>query len=694
MLQHLQTLLEGMVANPESCLLDLPLLTAAQRHQLLVEWNDTQVAYPHNVCLHQLFEAQVEKTPDAIAVIFEGQQLTYRELNQQANQIAHYLQKIEIKPDTLIGIFLERSRSTIAGLLGILKAGGAYVPLDPSYPMERLAFMLEDAQVPVLLTQQSLLDKLPKHNAKVICLDSDREIIEQYSIQNPIPPTPRDLNSEASSGFPLGKGDGRGIDQGESLIPNSSNLAYVIYTSGSTGKPKGAMNTHRGICNRLLWMQDTYRLTESDRVLQKTPLSFDVSVWECFYALLTGSCVVLAKPGGHQDSAYLVKLIQQQQISTVHFVPSMLQVFLQEPDVELCHSLKRVICSGEALSVELKERFFERLEGVELHNLYGPTEAAIDVTSWKCQPQEKIVPIGRAIANTQIYILDRNLQLVPIGVPGELHIGGVGLARGYLNREDLTDKQFIPNPFGKGKLYKTGDLACYLEDGNIEFLGRIDNQIKIRGFRIELGEIEAALRQHPDIQEAVVILREDKPDDKKLVAYIIPLSKRGRGDLPSQLRQFLKQHLPEYMLPSVYVWLDALPLTANGKLDRRALPVPEPQGLEQRDRNAIPQTPVEKSVAKIWAEVLNWQELGIHDNFFELGGHSLLATQLASKIRKTFQVELPLSSIFDMPTIAQLAREIEKLKCDRPQESTSMPTPVSRSDRRTSLSALRQNANM
>ncbi|MBR8838801.1 MAG: amino acid adenylation domain-containing protein [Stigonema ocellatum SAG 48.90 = DSM 106950] len=493
---HFQTLLCGIVANPEERLAQLPLLTPPEQHQLLVEWNDTQAPYPHEWCIHQLFEAQCFRTPDAVAVVFEDRQLTYRQLNCRANQLAHYLRSLAVRADVAVGICVERSLEMVVGLLGILKAGGAYVPLDPDYPSDRLSFMLEDAQLSVLLSQQQLVQKLPQHQAQVVCLDTDWQSISAFSQDNPMTDV------------------------------QNSNLAYIIYTSGSTGKPKGAMNTHLGICNRLLWMQQAYQLTALDCILQKTPFSFDVSVWEFFWTLLTGTRLVLAEPGGHKDSAYLVNLIQEQQVTHVHFVPSMLQTFIEERSVKNCNTLKRVICSGEALPKALQENFFARLD-CELHNLYGPTEAAIDVTFWQCQQDSnfRTVPIGRPIANTQIYILDSYLQPVPVGVPGELHIGGLGLAKGYLNRSQLTQEKFISNPFSNephSRLYKTGDLARYLPDGTIEYLGRIDNQVKIRGFRIELGEIEAALTQHLAVGETVVIVREDEPDNKRLVAYIVP----------------------------------------------------------------------------------------------------------------------------------------------------------------------------
>ncbi|NJO96593.1 MAG: amino acid adenylation domain-containing protein [Pleurocapsa sp. CRU_1_2] len=628
MSKHFQTLLEAIANNPQQRVSELPLLTQPERHQLLVEWNETERNYPKDKCLHQLFEEQVEKTPDAVAVVFEEQQLTYRELNNRANQLAHYLKSLGVKPETLVGICIERSVEMVVGLLGILKAGGAYVPLDPHYPQERLSYMLADSRVEVLLSQSSLLPSLPEHQAKVVCLDTDWSLIEPYSLNN--------LEVEVSQ----------------------KNLAYVIYTSGSTGKPKGVMNAHQGIVNRLLWMQNTYQLTSSDRIVQKTPFSFDVSVWEFFWPLLTGARIVVAKPEGHKDSNYLVDLIVRQQITTIHFVPPMLQVFLQEPQLEKCSCLKRVIASGEALPWELTQRFFSQLE-CELHNLYGPTEAAIDVTYWQCQPQEKLqlVPIGRPIANTQIYLLDQNLQPVPIGVAGELHIGGDGLARGYLNRSELTKEKFIPNPFASSlsqRLYKTGDLARYLPDGNIEYLGRIDHQVKIRGFRIELGEIEAVLGNYPQIQQGVVIAREDIPGSKSLVAYIVT---RGESLSTNQLREFLSSKLPEYMVPNIFVSLDTLPLTPNGKVDRKALPAPEGKiALEQE--YVAPRTPNEEMIVKIFSSVLGVSKVGIYDNFFEIGGHSLLATQVVSRLREAFQIDLPLRSLFERATVAQLAEYI------------------------------------
>ncbi|AFZ17608.1 non-ribosomal peptide synthetase [Allocoleopsis franciscana] len=626
MAAHFQNLLSAIVENPQQTVAELPLLSEAQQHKLLREWNQTQADYPKDVCIHQLFEEQVERTPDAVAVVFENQQLTYRELNARANQLAHYLQELGVKPEVLVGICVERSLDMVIGLLGILKAGGAYVPLDPTYPPERLAFMLEDAQVPVLLTQFQLLETLPTHQAKVFCLDTDGEMLANRSQENP--------------------------DSGAT----TDNLAYVIYTSGSTGTPKGAMNTHQGICNRLVWMQETYQLTIGDRILQKTPFSFDVSVWEFFWPLMTGARLVVAKPGGHQDSAYLVKLIATEQITTLHFVPSMLQVFLEEPRLETCNGLKRVICSGEALPFELTQRFFARLDA-ELHNLYGPTEAAIDVTFWQCQRQSErqTVPIGRPIANTQIYILDSHLTPTPIGVPGELYIGGDGLARGYLNRPELTAEKFIPNPFGKAegrRLYKTGDLARYLPNGEIEFLGRIDHQVKVRGFRIELGEIEAALNQHPAVRETVVLAQEKVQGDKRLIAYIV--TEQQLAPSINDLRRFLKEKLPEYMVPSVFVQLEALPLTPNGKIDRKVLPAPDTVRPELDKAFVAPRTPVETTLVEIWSQVLGVEQVGIYDNFFELGGDSILTIQIVARANQA-GLQLTPKQLFEYQNIADLA---------------------------------------
>ena len=496
LLTHYQVILEAVVENPDQRIGELPLLTDAEWRQVVVEWNATDREYPGERPLQQFIEDQVERTPDAPALIFESQQLSYRELNARANQLAHRLRRLGVGPEKLVAICAERSPEMVIALLASMKAGGAYVPIDPDHPRSRVSVMLEDAEPAVLVTQQHLLGVLPEHRAPTICLDTDWQEIASESRENP------------------------------AVLNNGKDQAYMIYTSGSTGKPKGVPNVHEGIVNRLLWMQDAYCLNGSDRVMQKTPYSFDVSVWEFFWPLMTGACLVVARPEGHKDPSYLVNLIQERQITTMHFVPSMLRMFLEAGEVERCTSLRRVVCSGEALPFDLQQRFYERL-GAELHNLYGPTEAAVDVSYWHCSPESalSVVPIGKPIWNTQLYILDSYLQPVPVGVPGELHIGGVNLARGYWKQPELTAQKFIADPFsGKpgARLYKTGDLTRFLPDGNIEYLGRIDHQVKIRGFRIELGEIETTLDSHPGVMQSVVMAREDVPGDKRLVGYVVP----------------------------------------------------------------------------------------------------------------------------------------------------------------------------
>ena len=641
---HFVTLLSGIVANSKERISQLPLLSQVEQQQLLVEWNDTQADYPFDKCIHQLFEEQVERTPDAVAVVFSNQQLTYQQLNTRANQLAHYLQSLGIKPDTLVGICVERSLEMVVGLLGILKAGGAYLPLDPDYPQERLNFMLEDAQVPALLTQQQLLEKLPQYQGQIICLDTDWQFISKSCPDNLITLRVRQFRL-----------DGNRQDSNCLTTVQAANLAYVIYTSGSTGQPKGVMLSHRNLCNHMSWMQATFPLTEKDKVLQKTPFSFDASVWEFYAPLLVGGQLLLAQPGGHADTAYLKELIAQEQVTTVQFVPSLLQILIEQEGLETCHSLKQIFCGGEALPVALQENVLSNLN-VNLHNLYGPTEACIDATFWTCKQgiERQVVPIGRAIANTQIYILDEYLQPVPIGVPGELHIGGAGIARGYLNRPELTKEKFILNPFSDeldSRLYKTGDLARYFPDGTIEYLGRIDNQVKIRGFRIELGEIEARLSQYEDVQTCCVIAREDTTGDKRLVAYVVP--HLGQTPTVSQLRSFLSGQLPTYMMPHAFVMLESLPLLPNGKVDRRALPAPDYCG-ELEVGFVAPRNQIEEILAQIWAEVLRLKQVGIHDNFFELGGDSILSIQIISRAKQT-GLQLTLKQLFAHQTIAELA---------------------------------------
>ncbi|MHC5897537.1 non-ribosomal peptide synthetase, partial [Nostoc sp.] len=640
-LSCLQTWIESIIFEPELRIADLPILSEAERHQLLFEWNNTKTNFPQDKCIHQLFEAQVEQTPDAVAVIFEDEKITYWDLNCRANAVAHYLRSLGVKPDILVGLYFERSLSMAIAILGILKAGGAYVPFDPNYPQEHQAFMFQDSQVSVLLSQEHLVEKLPEHQAQVVCLDRDWEKIARESQENP-----------PSSVTPF-------------------NLAYVIYTSGSTGKPKGVAIAHRSVCDHLYWRQTTFGLTPTDKVLQTISISFDPSVWQIFWPLSFGAQLVMARPDGHLDPAYVVQIIVQQQITVITLVPSLLRVFLEEKGVEECNCLKHVTCGGEALPQELIDRFYDLLNvGNILHNLYGPTEATIDATYWTCQRgnHSSIAPIGRPIANTQIYILDADLQPLPIGEPGELYIGGIGLAQGYHNRGELTAEKFIANPWSQepgDRLYKTGDLARYLKDGNIEILGRIDRQVKIRGFRVELGEIETILSQNPAVKENVVIAHEDVPGNKRLIAYVV--GDREQVISISELRRFLEGKLPEYMVPSAFVLLETIPLTPNGKVDRRALPITESIRPEIAVDYVMPRNETEQAIATVWQKALNLEKTGIYDNFFELGGHSLLMVQVHRELQEIFGEELSIVELFKFPTIDSLAQHLTQ----KPTEQTS-----------------------
>ncbi|WP_216840681.1 non-ribosomal peptide synthetase, partial [Dyella sp. S184] len=656
--QHLTHLLQAIVTDPSGPVGELPMLAAAERDQLIHAFNATATVYPaiqaDTQTLHQLFEAQVARTPEQTAVIFEGVSLSYAQLNAQANRLARHLRHLGVGPDTLVGLCAERSLAMIVALYGILKAGGAYVPLDPSYPSERLAMILEDAKPVVVLTEQHLQDRMPTLTGMpVFCLDRDASVLATYAAGN--------LANQTQP----------------------AHLAYVIYTSGSTGKPKGVGIEHRGIVNRLQWMQEAYRLTAADRVLQKTPYSFDVSVWEFFWPLLEGATLVVARPGGHQDVAYLADVIDAQGITTLHFVPPMLEVFLNEAKAEVGASLRQVVCSGQALPLELQERFFAQWDHVALHNLYGPTEASVDVTAWTCRRDSGLgsVPIGHPIANIQIHILDDAFNPVPVGVVGHLYIAGIGLARGYINRPELTAQTFVPNPFSGtpgARMYRSGDLARYLPDGTIEYLGRSDHQVKIRGLRIELGEIESTLAAQEAVRDVVVLAREDSVGDQRLVAYLVAHAGQGVPEA-SQLRTILLQTLPEYMVPSYFVELDQLPLTANGKVDRKALPAPDMAPSEAA--YVAPRTPTEQIMASLWMELLKLDRVGIHDDFFALGGHSLLATQLVSRLRRSeLQVELPLRALFEAPTIAALMLKIAGAEAAT-HAATARIVPVNRHGR-------------
>ncbi|MBV9774839.1 MAG: amino acid adenylation domain-containing protein, partial [Gemmatimonadetes bacterium] len=630
---HLARVLEQVAADPGRRLPELALMGAAERAQVVEGWNRTGEDFPAGRCIHHLFEAQAERTPDAVAVVFEEASLTYAELDREANRLARYLRRRGVGPEVRVGLCLERSLEMVVALLGVLKAGGAYVPLDPGYPAARLEAMLADSGVAVLLTQERLRGLLPAQaGVEVVALDGARPEITRESAGS--------LEREVAM--------------------DAAGLAYVIYTSGSTGTPKGVMNAHRGVVNRLCWMQAEYGMTPDDVVLQKTPFSFDVSVWEFFWPLMTGARLVMARPEGHRDPAYLRDVVEREGVTMLHFVPSMLQHFVEAAGAERCRSLRRVICSGEALPPALVERFHERFSpSVELHNLYGPTEAAVDVTHWACERggAVRVVPIGRPVWNTRLYVLDGSGEPVPVGVPGELHIGGVQVARGYLGREELTAEKFVPDPFSSeegARLYRTGDRARWRSDGALEYLGRLDGQVKVRGFRIEPGEIESVLRRHLRITDCAVLAREDTPGERRLVAYVVGSADAG------ELREHLRAGLPEYMVPSAFVSLDTLPLTPNGKLDRRALPAPE-YGCAG-GAYVAPRSPTEEVLAGIWAEVLGLERVGAHDRFFELGGHSLLATRVVSRIREVLGAELPLRALFEGPTVAELAVRVEEVR--------------------------------
>ncbi|OLU26324.1 non-ribosomal peptide synthetase [Pseudomonas sp. PA15(2017)] len=617
---HYSRLLEALVDASSGRVGELAMLDDAQRQQILHDWNATQTDYPLERCVHQLIEAQVERSPQGPALVFGGQSLSYAELNARVNRLAHRLIALGVQPDALVGIAVERSIEMVVGLLAILKAGGAYVPLDPDYPAERLAYMLEDSGVKLLLSQ-SHLDLPLAEGVQRIDLDRLDGGLESQAEHNP----------EVALG--------------------GENLAYVIYTSGSTGKPKGAGNRHSALTNRLCWMQQAYGLDASDTVLQKTPFSFDVSVWEFFWPLMTGARLVVAAPGDHRDPAKLVEVINREGVTTLHFVPSMLQAFLQDDKVSSCSSLKRIVCSGEALPVDAQQNVFARLPQANLYNLYGPTEAAIDVTHWRCLEEGRdAVPIGRPIANLACHVLDADLQPVPVGVLGELYLAGAGLARGYHQRPALTAERFFASPFGDGaRLYRTGDLARYRGDGVIEYAGRIDHQVKLRGLRIELGEIEARLLEHQWVREAAVLAVEGK----SLVGYLV-LAEHP-SDWRDALATHLARHVPEYMVPTQWVDLAQMPLSPNGKLDRKALPAPD--GVLQADY-AAPQGELETRIAAIWQDILGSERIGRHDNFFELGGDSIVSIQVVSRARQA-GIQFTPKDLFQHQTVRSLATVAE-----------------------------------
>ena len=633
-LEYWMCLLRGLVGEDNPCIARVNLLPETERRRVLHEWNETAEEYPRELCIHQLFETQVARTPEATAVVYGEQRLSYGELNARANQLAHHLRTLGVGPDSRVAICVERSVEMVVAILATLKAGGCYVPLDPDYPLERLRYMLHDS-APMAV----LVDTV------------GRQVLEHAyaGTPGPMPPTLH-LHSDAGqwAQAPSGEVAPAGLTE--------QHLAYVIYTSGSTGEPKGVMNEHRGVVNRLQWMQQAYELSERDVVLQKTPFSFDVSVWEFFWPLMVGAQLVVARPEGHKDPGYLSELIRGTGVTTLHFVPSMLQVFLGHAEAAHCNSIERVVCSGEALPAALVRSVQERLPWAQLHNLYGPTEAAVDVTAWTCVAGDDraSIPIGRPIANTRLYILDERMQPVPAGVSGELYIGGVQVARGYLNQPELTAQRFIEDPFvAGGRLYKTGDLGRWLADGSIEYLGRNDFQVKIRGFRIELGEIEAQLARVEGVREVVVMARAqpDAPGEKRLVAYYT-----GESLSAEQLREHAAGSLPQYMVPAAFVHLESMPLTPNGKLDRKALPAPQGDAYASREYQA-PQGEIEPVLARLWCEVLKLERVGRHDNFFELGGHSLLLVSLVECMRAE-GLHANVTTLSAAPTLAAMATQV------------------------------------
>ncbi len=633
LLGHLQTLLQSFVVDPQQLLVAVPLTTATERHQLLVEWNQTTADYPRDQCLHQLFEEQVSLTPNAIALVFEQQRITYQDLNQRANQLAHHLQSLGVAPDVLVGICVERSVEMVVGLLGILKAGGAYVPLDPAFPLERLSYMLSDSQLTILVAHQALVPLFPEYQAQVVRIDTDWASISQMSTQNP------------------------------SSVVNVDHLAYILYTSGSTGKPKGVQIQHGSTTNFLSSMKLQPGLTEQDILVAITTISFDIAVLELYLPLLVGAQVVLASREVAVDGIRLWQLLEESGATFMQSTPATWQLLLAVGWTG--HSSFKILCGGEALSPQLANQLVGRSSAV--WNMYGPTEATVWATIHEIKVSDQIIDahrsaisVGKPIANTQIYILDPFLKPVPIGLRGELYIGGVQLARGYLNLPNLTAEKFIPDPFSRqphSRLYRTGDLARYLPNGDIEYIGRIDNQAKIRGYRIELGEIEVLLATHPAIRQNAVIVREDLPGDKRLVAYFV-VHEQQTATI-QDVRDFLSQQLPAYMMPTAFVILDVMPLTPNNKIDRRSLPVPTIERSQLIAAFAEPRNQLEKTIVQIWQQVLGVDKIGIHDNFFELGGNSLIAVQLLTKLGNELGQNLFVTTFLNAQTISQLAAVLQ-----------------------------------
>jgi aspartate racemase len=640
LVRHFTTLLESVVANSDESISTLPFMDEAERHQLVTEWNETTTDYPRNESIHELFALAAQRWPDQVALVCDTQRLTYRELNERANQLAHYLQKRGVGPETLVGICVGRSIKMIVGLLAILKAGGAYVPLDVSYPKARLSFMIEDGRIPFLLTGQSN-GSLPSHNSTVIDIYAEYNQIAQESTEDP----PSNVTSE--------------------------NLAYVMYTSGSTGRPKGTSVTHRNVV-RLVKNTNFLDFNEDQVFLQLAPISFDASTLEIWGPLLNGGQLVVYPSTSALTLEELSRTIQAHDITTLWLTAGLFHRMV-DSNLEALKPLRELLAGGEALSAPHVKQALEQLDGCRVINGYGPTENTTFTCCYPMTSPDQVgnsVWIGKPISNTHVYVLDAEMQPVPLGVTGELYIGGDGLARGYLNRPSFTAERFVPDPFSKtpgGRLFRSGDMVRYLASGNIEFLGRMDQQVKIRGFRIELGEIEAALQEHESVLQAVVTLHEDA-GNKLLVAYVVT----AQAPDASELRAHLKERLPDYMMPASFIYLDELPLTANGKLDRRALPSAD---LSQVVANQFvaPRNDFEERLCAIWAELLPVKRVGIHDNFFMLGGHSLLAIHIITRVREEFQREIPIRRFLEEPTIANLAEVLQ----EQPEpEFTPRPIPV------------------
>ena len=605
-------------------------MTKAEQQEILIDWNKTENPTPSHLCAHELFEMRVKENPNQPALIFEENSLSYLELDQRSNQLANYLKKLEVSTESIVGISTDRSFEMIVAILGVMKAGAAYLPLDPNYPPERLSFMFDDFRISVLLSQKTLDGKLPTHQSKTIWLDTDWKEISNEFTEKP------------------------------STSVKPENLAYVIYTSGSTGKPKGTLLTHKGLSNLAEAQRLAFNIRSDSKILQFSPFSFDASVWETFMALANGATLCLIRQEYISSGPELVRVINKLKVTNITMPPSVLRIL---PEEEL-PSLETIIAAGEACTPDLVAKWAKNHQFI---NAYGPTETTVCASMYQCDPIEvNPPPIGKPILNTKLYIFDQNQQPLPIGIPGELYISGISLARGYLNQPETTKEKFILNRFNLSeRLYRTGDLVKYKMDGNIEFLGRVDQQVKLRGFRIELGEIESVIAGNFNIKECVVTLKEGKNGEKRIVAYIIPAQNQSITSI--ELKDFLRNSLPDYMIPSSFVFLETFPISPSGKVDRNALPEPEFDRANLASDYISPRDEQETRLCQICSELLHIQNVGINDNFFELGGHSLLATQFISRIRDDFKVEISVRSLFENPTVSGISQQITQLV--KPEES-------------------------